>query len=94
MEKSYGDTKVLLPGVSPPPPRVECGPYFKVIAPTDVVYPAVVVLLEVMNSPNTPRFLRQKFAKMPTSIQQVERHYFRFPGPFFAEQLSVASCLP
>ena len=42
----------------------------------------------------TPRFLHHLFAKMPTSIQQVERHYFRFPGPFFAEQLSVASCLP
>ena len=37
---------------------------------------------------------KTKVRKMPTSIQQVERHYFRFPGPFFAEQLSVASCLP
>ena len=30
----------------------------------------------------TPRFLRQKCANMPTSTQQVERHSFRFPGPF------------
>ena len=30
----------------------------------------------------TPSFLRQKCANMPTSTQQVERHSFRFPGPF------------
>ena len=30
----------------------------------------------------TPSFLRQKCANMPTSTQRVERHSFRFPGPF------------
>ena len=30
----------------------------------------------------TPRFLRKKCANMPTSTQKVERHSFRFPGPF------------